>query len=260
MSQTRVALITGAAQGIGKAIALRLAEDGFAIALSDLKIKEEALDAAIKQIEEKGGRAIAIHSDVASESDVVAMIQTTVAKLGSLDVMVANAGIALLKPTAETTLLDFERVLSVNTKGVFLCYKHAALQMIKQGRGGRIVGACSLAGKKGLPNAVAYSASKFAVRGMTQACAQEWATHNITVNAYCPGVIDTPMSRSALQFDDETANDGPSPITTPAIGLPAEPPMAEPEVIASIVSYLVKPEAYFITGQSICIDGGVCFD
>ncbi|KAI0949994.1 hypothetical protein AcV7_008598 [Taiwanofungus camphoratus] len=159
--------------------------------------------------------------------------------------MVANAGIVLFKSILDTQLEEWDRMMLINVRGVMLCYKYAAVQMIKQGRGGRIIGASSVAGKTGVLNLSAYCASKFAVRGITQSAALEFAPHNITVNAYCPGGMNTPMGSFAHASVDDSHK---------------QSPFGDPEVIASIVSYLAKPESYFITGQSVVVDGGTVFD
>ncbi|KAF8483547.1 hypothetical protein DFH94DRAFT_626191 [Russula ochroleuca] len=195
---TRVALVTGAARGIGRAVALRLAEDGLDVAVNDLP-DTPGLDDVVRAIESKGRRSIAVPADVSLEAEVVRIIQQVVQKLGSLDVMVANAAIMKYQSFLDTTVDSFDRVMTVNARSTMLCYKHAANQMIAQGRGGRIIGACSAAGKKvGAGIAAAYCASKFAIRGLTQAAAHEFGKHNITVNAYAPGMTDTQMSQSFL--------------------------------------------------------------
>jgi len=253
---SRVAIVTGAAQGIGEAIALRLATDGLDVVVSDLPAKREQLDLLVKRIETTGRRAIAVETDVSEENDVIALIDKTVEAFGGLDVMVANAGIGMFKPMFDTSVDDLNTILSINVRGVMLCYKHAAVQMVKQDRGGRIIGASSGAAKKAVPNMAAYSASKFAVRGLTQACAAEWRKHRITVNTYAPGSILTPM---VLHPDDEK-NGGPASTAKLATGLPLDTPDAEPDVIADFVTYLIRPESYHITGQSVNIDGGLNYD
>ncbi|KAF9807465.1 hypothetical protein IEO21_08213 [Rhodonia placenta] len=255
-SPTRVAIVTGAAQGIGKAIALRLADDGLDIAVNDISTKADQLASVVQQIQHKGRRAIIIPGDVSHEPDVIMMVKKTVSKLGGLDVMVANAGVTMFKPMFDTTVEDFERIMAVNVQGVMLCFKHAAQEMAKQGRGGRLIGACSGSGKKGIQNMAVYSASKFAVRGLTQSCAAEWAKYKITVNNYAPGGILTPM----ILHPDDDINGGPASTAKKMAGLPLDLPDAEPDIVAGLVSYLVKPEAYHITGQSINIDGGMFYD
>ncbi|KAI0765294.1 NAD(P)-binding protein [Fomes fomentarius] len=242
----RVAIVTGAGQGIGEAVALRLAEDGYNIAVNDIHSSAEKIMAVVNDIQAKGRKAIAVPGDVSVESDVVQIVEKTVQELGGVDVMVANAGIIRLQSILEITVEDWDQVMSVNARGVMLCYKHAARQMVKQGRGGRLIGACSAAGKTGLGHLPAYSASKFAVRGLTQSAALELAAHNITVNCYAPGAIASGMS---VPSGDQAKITGIRP-TAPA----------QPSVIGGIVSYLVKPEAYFVTGQTININGGAVVD
>ncbi|KAI0777896.1 NAD(P)-binding protein [Irpex lacteus] len=243
MSSTRVAFITGGAQGIGESIAIRLAQDGLDIAIFDIAGKEELLNEVTKKITDSGRKATWFVGDVTNEESIKNAIAKTVEELGSLDVMVANAGIRHRKPVIEMTLEEWNNVLAINATGVMLSYKHAGIQMIKQGRGGR---ACSITGRQGFPTAAAYSASKFAVRGLTHAfyfAAQEMKPYNITVNAYAPGLIDTPM----LATSKASGNAGVS-ISGQQI--------AQPTVVADLVAYLVQPNSYFVNGQIIGVDGG----
>ncbi|EMD34709.1 hypothetical protein CERSUDRAFT_116897 [Gelatoporia subvermispora B] len=252
----RVALVTGAAQGIGRAIALRLAADGLDVAVNDIPSNVGELHKLVEELREYGRLAVAIVADVAKEEEVKAMVKRAVDELGELNVMVANAGIAAVTNVVDMDVDVWDRILSVNLRGVMLCYKYAAAQMIEQNRGGRIIGASSILGKKGAPGVSAYCASKFAVRGLTQSLACELASHKITVNAYAPGVILTEMTRSKLDAKFGQGRHGDA--TKALVGLDSNGPDAGPEVIASIVSYIVKPETYFITGQAINVDGGVC--
>ncbi|KAG2131565.1 hypothetical protein BD769DRAFT_1723317 [Suillus cothurnatus] len=257
--QTGIALITGSAQGIGRSIALRLARDGFDIALNDLPTKSDQLAAVASEIEALGRNACIVTADVTIEEEVKNMINDTVKELSGLDVMVANAGIPGANTVLATTVEDWERTFTVNARGVFLCYKHAALQMISQGRGGRIIGASSIAGKIGFPSAAAYCASKFAVRGLTQTAALELGKYNITVNAYAPGVIQTQIldSISDQSGNVSLADEDSTNYLTQLIGNRPIKHNGQPEDIASIVSYLASNEAHFITGQCISVDGGV---
>ncbi|KAI0300552.1 NAD(P)-binding protein [Multifurca ochricompacta] len=243
-----VALITGAAQGIGRAIALRLADDGYDIAVNDLQDMPE-LDEVIKTIEEKGRRALATPGDVSEELVVIEMIQRTVSTLGSLDVMVANAGIVIPEPFLETSVAAFDKQMAVNARSVMLCYKYAAEQMIAQGRGGRIIGASSMAGKQGVDMLLAYSATKFAVRGMTQSAASSLGKHNITVNAYAPGGVETRILNVFDDFLEPLA--GPRAGRDGLIKSSVVGRIGEPEEIAHLVSYLASKEAGFITGQTV---------
>ncbi|KAI0029750.1 acetoin reductase family protein [Vararia minispora EC-137] len=269
----RVALVTGAARGIGRGIALRLAADGLDVALNDLPSSAPELADVARAIERAGRRAVAVPADVSCEPDVARMIADAVAALGALDVMVANAGIACPGGVLETSLDDFERVQATNVRGTFLCYKYAARQMVAQGRGGRIIGACSRAGKQAQAHVFAYSTSKFAVRGMTQAAAGELAKHRITVNAYAPGTIETDLLQSIRATPSGGAYDAPnSPLGR--YGTPAD--------VAALVSYLSSSDASFITGthtstpfrlraltdfekkknagQTVSVNGGIYFD
>ncbi|KAJ3571124.1 hypothetical protein NP233_g3961 [Leucocoprinus birnbaumii] len=186
--QPRVALVTGAGKGIGRAVALRLAKDGCNVALNDIQ-RDEAFVTVKEEIQKLGREVIECIGDVSKEEDVKEMVNVTAQNLGGLDIMVANAGIFFAKPFLENTLDDWDRCFDVNGKGVFLCYKYAALKMIEQGRGGRIIGACSQAGKVGHPLASIYCATKFAVRSLTQSAALALKPHGITVNAYAPGIF-----------------------------------------------------------------------
>ncbi|KAJ8497200.1 hypothetical protein ONZ45_g12160 [Pleurotus djamor] len=141
---------------------------------------------------------------------------------------------------------------AINARGVFLCYKYAAQEMIKQGRGGRIIGASSIAGKQGFEGMSAYSASKFAVRGLTQAAAKDLARHGITVNAYAPGYVDTAMTRNLFKDDPEA-------LLRDITKIPVAR-LAEGDDIAALVSFLASKDAEYITGQSMSINGGLYFD
>ncbi|KAI0341389.1 NAD-binding protein [Trametopsis cervina] len=262
MSTTRVAFVTGGAQGIGEAIALRLAQDGLDVAILDISGKEVQLEAVAKKITDIGRKALWLTGNVADETSMQGSIAKVVEVLGSLDVMVANAGITgpnFGKPLVETSLNDWRTTFDVNVFGVMLSYKYAAIQMIKQGRGGRIIGACSMAGKQGYANVGPYSASKFAVHGLTHVLSKELKEHSITVNAYAPGAISTPMISSHVDAASDTRS-GKGSLNTNIPGLTGTVPVAEPDVISSLVSYLASLEAYFVTGQIVSVDGGVIYE
>ncbi|KAJ7312992.1 hypothetical protein DFH08DRAFT_1042417 [Mycena albidolilacea] len=239
-----VALVTGAAQGIGRAIALRLAEDGFDVAVNDVSSKSENLDTLVEEIQKKG-RASSKHiADVSQDQQVQTLVEEVVKNHGSLDVMVANAAIlGAPVPFIEVTAEDWDQVLAVNARGAFLCYKYAGIQMIKQGRGGRIIGISSLAGKQG---------TEFALGSHNRAQSVHWppvelGAHQITVNAVAPGVIDTPLLGGSPLLEQMKQA---SPLKR--LGLP--------EDIASLVSFLASKESQFITGQTISSNGGLFFD
>ncbi|KNZ76609.1 Diacetyl reductase [(S)-acetoin forming] [Termitomyces sp. J132] len=253
MSFLGVALVTGASKGIGRAIALRLAADGFDVGINDVPTAREGLESLKAQIEEKGRRSTIAIGDVSMQDDVENIVSTVVKDLGRLDVMVANAGICRAHLITETKVDEWDKLFAVNARGVFLCYKYAALQMIKQGQGGRIIGASSLAGRRGEASLGAYSATKFAVRGLTQAAAAEWGRHGITVNSYCPGIIQTDIIQdiadgTKLPLEDIYAKFG----HQTAVGY-----NGTVEDVANVVSFLASKDAHFITGQGVGVDGGM---
>ncbi|KAI0648304.1 NAD-binding protein [Trametes meyenii] len=256
-SPTRIALVTGAAQGIGEAIALKLAEDGLDVAVVDLPHKREELAAVVKAIQARGMRSISLHANVSLEPDIVAIIAGVVEQLGGLDVVVANAGLCPFAPLIDSDVEQWETTMAVNGRGTFLAFKHAARHMIAQGKGGRIIAASSLAGKQGLPDLSVYCASKFAVRGLVQSAAVELRKHKITVNAYCPGIIKTPLTNHP---SDDEADGGHGSMISKIIGVPPDIKPAPASVVASLVSYLAKQEAYYITGQCINVNGGSGMD
>ncbi|TCD63603.1 hypothetical protein EIP91_005182 [Steccherinum ochraceum] len=257
MASKGVALITGAARGIGATIALRLASEGYNLALADLPGQASTLSNVAKQIQEMGRKVVASRCDVSREEDGKKMVQNCVQGLGGLDIMVANAGISKFGTTLTTTVEDWDALFSVNARGVFLCYKHAAEQMVKQGRGGRIVGACSSAGKRGAPMLAAYSSTKFAVRGMTQVAAQELASHNITVNCYSPAFVDTDL---LSQPEDEKVGGERGAYIRSVYPFQKDQPFINPDVVAELVSYIVKPSSHMLTGECISLNGTLSFD
>ncbi|KAH9477362.1 Short-chain dehydrogenase [Psilocybe cubensis] len=239
----RVAIVTGAAQGIGKSIALRLAEDGLDVVVNDIPSKSSELDSVKAAVEAKGRKSLAVVGDISSEADVIALVEKTVSALGGLDVMVANAGILFPTPLVDLPVSEWDRIFNINARGTFLCYRHAAKQMIKQGRGGRIIGAASSASKQGIANLGHYSASKFAVRGLTQSAALEWGAHKITVNSYAPSTVETPMVDnfvSSVGAPRDAFYAGQSQLS--AVGY-----HGQPEYIADLVSFLASKGSHHIT-------------
>jgi len=253
----RVALVTGAAQGIGRGIALRLAEDGYDVAVNDIPENSDKLDTVVGEIKQKGRESSKHLADVSQDEKVKQMVEEVVKHHGGLDVMVANAGVPGPYRTQLTELSaeQWDQVMNINARGTFLCYKYAGLQLIKQGRGGRIIGASSIAGKKGFPFQGAYSASKFAIRGLTQAAASEFGPHGITVNAYAPGAVNTTMLTGATTSPQHAAA-----LLNKFKEMSPLKLVGTPEDIANLVSFLASKESQFITGQSISINGGVFFD
>jgi len=258
MEANRSALVTGAAGGIGRAIAERLVADGFGVSVADLSSSADQLEALVASL---GGPDIALGLliDVSEAASVEAAVAAHVGHFGGLDVMVANAGIAVTAPLLEITAKQWQLTMDVNVKGVLHCYQSAARQMITQGRGGRLIGAASVAAHRGGKWQSAYSASKFAVRGMSQSVAQELAEYQITVNVYSPGVVHTPMWEG---IDAEMSRRRGTQLGSEMAGMVAGIPLGRLEVptdVAGVVAFLASPEAAYITGQSIVVDGGMWF-
>ncbi|KAJ7699207.1 NAD(P)-binding protein [Mycena rosella] len=255
-----VALVTGAAQGIGRTIALRLADDGFDVAVNDIPSKAASLARVAEDIQTKG-RASSVHLlDVTVEEQVEKMVADVVAAHGGLDVMVANAGVAKWASILDTSTDEWDRMMTINGRGTFLCYKYAGMQMIKQGRGGRIIGASSVAGKAGCAGLSAYCASKFAVRGLTQAAALEFGSHNITVNAYAPGAIESDMMNALASESHKYTGKPPEMYLAAQENAAAIKRLGTAEEVANLVSFIASEASQFITGQSISVNGGMYFD
>ncbi|QRV78150.1 Enoyl-(Acyl carrier protein) reductase [Ceratobasidium sp. AG-Ba] len=243
----KVAIVTGAAQG------LELASDGIDVAVNDLPSQRQQLDDLVSEINGLGRRSIVNIADVSKEAEVQTMVKDTVEKLGGLDIMVANAGTLQLHSVLEVPEEAFDRIMAVNCKGTLYCYRAAATQMIKQGRGGRIIGASSTMGISAMPLHVSYVTSKFAVRAITQTAALEWGRYNITVNAYAPGIFDTPMLATNASNIDGL-------IDSKTIEVLAQTPVkrvGNPAELAALVSFLASDGASYITGQTLMANGGL---
>jgi len=249
----KVAIVTGGGRGIGRAIALRLADDGADIAVNDLDAS--AAEQVVEEVRRRGRKGVALVADVSDRDAVFDLVERTGEALGRLDIMVANAGIAIVKPFLEHTPQDLERSFAINASGVFYCMQAAAERFIAQGGGGKIISASSIAGHQGFPHHGAYSGSKHAIVGFTQVAAKELGSHGITVNAYCPGVVDTDMwdvvSKGLGQSKAEAFA---SLEDTIALGR-----VQTPEDVAGFVSFLASSDGDYITGQSVNVDGGMLF-
>jgi NAD(P)-dependent dehydrogenase (short-subunit alcohol dehydrogenase family) len=244
----KAALITGAGGGIGRATALAFAREGARVAAADLAA--EAAQETVALINAKGGQALALSGEVASDAGVKAMVAAAVAAFGRLDCAFNNAGIAgwqveaAGQKTADWSEAAFDRMIAVNLKGVWLCMKHEIVQMLAQG-GGAIVNTASIAGLAGLPTSSAYVAAKHGVVGLTRTAAIEYAEAGIRVNAVCPGFIRTPMTAPMTPQRSEAAM-----AQTPARR------KGEPEEIAEMVVWLASERASYVTGAAYNVDGG----
>src|SRR5258708_7464077 len=243
----KVALVTGAASGLGLATAKAFAESGASVALADWN--EDAARTAAGEFATRGHKAIAIRCDVADDAQVEAMVAQTVAAFGRLDAAYNNAGVQnLLAETADTTREDYDRVMAINLRGVWSCMKFEPQQMRKQGSG-TIVNCSSLGGLVGAPERGIYHAAKHGVLGFTKSAALEYAARGIRINPTCPGLIQTPMAdQMAAAGQAEALKAMEKSIPMGRVG--------RPEEIADAVLWLCSDAASYVTGQSISVDGG----
>lgn len=253
----RVALVTGAGRGIGRGIALELARLGADVALVD--VVTDGINAVADEIAEIGSKATTFVADVSDRSQVFAAVDHAASALGGFDVMVNNAGIALVGPIADVTPEQLKRLWAINVDGVLWGIQAAVAKFKELGRPGKVINASSIAGHEGFAMLGPYSATKFAVRALTQAAAKEHAADGITVNAYCPGVVGTDMW---VEIDKRFAE-----LTGAAEGETFEKFAATialgraetPDDVAGFVAYLAGPGADYMTGQAGLIDGGMVY-
>lgn len=253
----KVAFVTGAGQGIGEAIALRLAQDGFSIAVADMNTT--SAQGVADKIIAAGGKASVVEVNVGDRDSVFAAVEKAAALLGGLDVVVNNAGIAPITPIEDITPEIYRRAFDINVGGVLWGIQAAVKTFKALGHGGKIISAASQAGHLGNPELAVYSGTKFAVRGITQSAARDLAPLGITVNAYAPGIVNTPMMQKVAQ--DVADNAGESfewGMEQLAKNITLKR-MSEPADVAAVVSFLAGPDSNYITGQSIVVDGGMVF-
>lgn len=249
----QIAIVTGASQGIGRAIAERFAEEGAQVALFDVDYEDASTLAS--GLERSGHKALAVQVDVSDPDKVNAAVEEVRAKLGPPEILVNAAGIFTCGPLLEVTPDDWNRTIAVNLTGTFFCAQAVARHLVEK-NAGRIINISSIGGKIGFRFNQAYCASKSGVLGLTRVLALDLAPHNVTVNAVCPGSTETAMFR---QVDEKTCEyEGLEPGTLARETSSSIPlgRLAQPRMIADLVAFLASPDAAHITGQAINIDGG----
>ncbi len=252
--ENKVAIVTGGASGIGRAIVERFVREGAKVVVADMNL--EGATAFAGEITANGGDALAVQVDVRNQQQVQAMVDAAVARFGRLDILVNNAGVFRMKPFLDITNADWDFNFDVNCKGTLWCAQAAARQMIAQGQGGKIINLSSQAGRRGEPLVLAYCASKAAVISMTQSMALALAPHKINVNAIAPGIVDTPMWDVV---DSEFARyEGLEPGAAKRRAVAAIPlgRIEQPEDIAAAAAFLASADADYITQQTLNVDGG----
>ncbi len=257
----QVAIVTGAGRGIGRAIAIRLAREGARVVVSD--VDGRAAEKVADEVRSLGRDALALQADVARKSEVERLISTTKNKMDAIDILVNNAGVATIRPLMEVDEATWDLMQNINVKGVLFCTQAAAVQMILQKRG-RVINLASGAGKVAPAPELglgAYSASKFAVIGLTKSFALELAPYGILVNCICPGIVDTPMwdlidreaaKRQGVQIGSVKAKN----VSSIPVGR-----IQNPQDVANIVAFLSSADSSYITGQAVDASGGlIMFD
>ncbi len=242
----KVALVTGAAAGMGLATAQAFAEAGASVVLAD--VNEDAAKGAAEKLIAAGHKALAVGCDVSDDAQVAAMVDRTVAEFGRLDAAFNNAGImARIAPTADSTREDWDRVIGINLRGVWICMKHELRQMEHQGSGA-IVNNASVGALTGNPGIASYIAAKHGVVGLTRTAALEYVKRGIRVNAVNPGLIDTQIARDVVNRDEQAYAEMAKYVPIGRAG--------RPEEIASVVLWLCSPGASYVIGHALTVDGG----
>jgi NAD(P)-dependent dehydrogenase (short-subunit alcohol dehydrogenase family) len=244
----RVAVVTGAASGIGRAIALAFAREGARVVVADINV--EGGEETVRRIEDLKGSALFVETDVAESEPVRNLIEKTIERFGKLDIMVNNAGVEVFQRLADTDEQTWDRVISVNLRGVFLGTKYAVPKMLDAG-GGVIVNMASVAGIMGAGGLGAYNASKGGVVLLTKNTAMDYGRHNIRANCICPGFIETPMVEAVMSLPGADA------IRDTVLNLSPAGRLGKPEEVAHCAVFLASDESSFVNGHALVVDGGM---
>ncbi len=251
----KVAVVTGASRGIGAAIAARLARDGAAVVLS---ANEPAIHRVAHSIKTQGGQVLSVEADVTVVADVARLYDEAERAFGRVHISVQNAGVITIARVEDLDEAAWDKVMAVNTKGVFLCCKEAIARIRKHGQGGRLINTASGQARQGFVFTPHYAASKFGVLGITQSLAKEVAKEAITVNAFCPGIIETDMWTYNDQVWGKLLGDyAPGELMKEWVGSIPMGRAGQGDDVAGLVSFLAGPDASYITGQTINVDGGL---
>ena len=248
-------LVTGAARGFGRAIAELAVEEGARVAVSDVNL--DGVEAVAQAIRDRGGEAVAIEADVSDIGSIDAMVAAAVDAFGGIDVLANNAGITRFAPLLEVSEGDWDSIMGVNAKGAFFVLQRVAREMVARGRGGRIINMASVAGKTGRASNAAYAASKASVISITYQAASALASHDINVNAICPGAAETEMfagirRQRAAAFGQTYEQNTLDTLASVPLGR-----IIDPQDVARLLVFLAGPGGHNITGQTIHVDGGV---
>ena len=254
----KTAFVTGGGSGIGRVIALSLAKEGAKVTVGSRNLN--AVKETAKLIHQAGGESVAFRVDVTKKADIEKAVLATVEKFGSLDIMVNNAGVSTMNHAIKLTEEEWDLNMDVNAKGTFFGCQVAAVQMIKQGSGGKIINIGSLASKVGAPFFAHYAASKFAVLGLTQSMALELAKHRILVNAVCPGFVRTSMQKHEIEWEATLLGKTQQEVLQSYIDSTPLGRLEEPEDVADVVVFLASKRSNFMTGQGINVNGGCRMD
>lgn len=250
----KVAIVTGGGKGIGEAIVKQLVEDGFYVGICEVDMASaQALADTLD------GHAKAYHADVSKYEEVEKLVEDVVSDFGHLDVMINNAGLSREYSLIDMTGEQFEQLWRVNVEGVLFGMQVAAKQFIKQGHGGKIISASSIGGYRVQPKHAGYSATKFAVRSLTQAAARELGQYNIIANCYCPGYVMTPMMEDIIKNLSEQMHMSKEELIAAKSQEIALQRPAYPEDIAKAVSFMASEKSDYMNGQALIIDGGVVY-